>query len=537
MNTFTKRLFSGILVLTMVLAMIPVVYAEETAEVVKVYEESDLLTPMTNGSEQNLVADATYHYQLQNDITMDTAKALYIGKYVAAANVTETNKGHAVHVVLDLNGYTLTDAYDAAAKNRMFALYSGSSITVKNGKIVSNTSIKALGGVFFSIGGSDVTLENVTIETSSPSTSMGGVIYGNGSGTVVTLNNSTITRTAGDCTGNGSIIAMEGGELYLNNSHISGGRVVQATLNTPAHGGNIYLTEGAVATMNGGSITGGYVEAATATKMAPSSGGNVFVNGKGTKFILNSGIISGGEAKIIGIKAEGATSYSTGYSSGGNVGMHGYASANASRAYFEMNGGEVSGGKSTYGTGGKSGNRRGGNFGMYGNANLTINDGLVTGGSASRGTAIDMWTTSCSAEINGGTIRGIGLYITGQLVMKGGLLDQAAVTVGSTYVSYCRIYGGTILHDGGYTSAFKGNATTSESDGKLGWVSSTYIYGGKFNFEPTPTYGEQTVVETGAVSSVMYRGVVESCSEITGRFRWRTAPWSSTSLRPSARIS
>ena len=500
-----KKILSLLLAAIMVLSLIPAVSAEETPDVVKVYNGNDLLTPMTNGSEQNLVADATYYYQLQNDVTMDTAKALYIGKYVEAENVTETNKGHAVHVVLDLNGKTLTDAYDAGAKNRMFALYSGSSITVKNGKIVSNTSIKALGGVFFGQGGSDFTFENVIIETSSPSTSAGSVLYATGSSTEVTLTDCTFTRVAGQSAGNGGIICMSGGKLYLNNSHISGGRVVQTETGKAAQGGNIFLEEGAQAFMNGGSITGGYVEGKSATGTAPSTGGNVFLYGANTKFTLNSGVISGGEAKITG----------TSYCTGGNVGVQGKATGNTSRAYFIMNGGEVRDGKSTYGTGGKSGNRRGGNFGLYSNANVTINDGLVTGGTSYRGGNLDMWTTSCSLEINGGTIRATGgIYLTGQCVMKGGLLDQVPVSVGSTGSSRFRMYGGTFLHDSGYETAIKNSKAAVSDESDYGYVSSSYFYGGKLNFNPTPTYGDYTVLETGEVKQVMYRGVVESCSEL-----------------------
>ena len=216
MRKTLKKVLSAAIALIMVLSMIPAVSAAEEAEIIKVTTANDLLTPMTNGSAENQVANATYYYQLQNDVTMKTAKALYIGKYVEKE--TETEKGHAIHVVLDLNGYTLTDAYSTAAKNRMFALYSGSSIHVKNGKIVSNTSIKALGGVFFGVGGSDFTFDNVTIETYSPSTSAGGVLHANGSGAVVTLNNSTFTRLGGTCAGNGNTLIFS-----LADSLFSGG--------------------------------------------------------------------------------------------------------------------------------------------------------------------------------------------------------------------------------------------------------------------------------------------------------------------------
>ncbi|MBR4864874.1 MAG: hypothetical protein IKU07_09880, partial [Oscillospiraceae bacterium] len=508
-----KKMLSLVLVAIMVLSMIPAVYADEDVDVIKVTTGSDLLTPMTNGSEANSVSDATYYYQLQNDITMNTAKALYIGKYVEKE--TETEKGHAIHVVLDLNGFTLTDAYSTAAKNRMFALYSGSSIHVKNGKIVSNTSIKALGGVFFGVGGSDFTFDNVTIETYSPSTSAGGVLHANGAGAVVTLNNSTFTRLGGTCAGNGSIIAMAGGNLYLNNSHISGGKVVQTVLGKAAQGGNIFLDEGAQCVMNGGSITNGYVEGATASGTSPSTGGNVYLYGKNTKFTLNSGIISGGEAKTIGIKAEGATSYSYGYATGGNVGVQGKDGNN--RAYFIMNGGQVINGKVTYDKNTSASTyRRGGNFGLYSNANVTINAGEVSDGSSYRGGAVDMWTTSCSLEINGGTVRDNGFYVTGQMIVKGGLLDQAAISVGSTYLSQLKIFGGTILHNSGYGSAIKCSqaSKTSLTDGKYGWCCMAYVYGGKFNFAPTATYGDQTVSATGVVTNVMYRGVVDACSEI-----------------------
>ena len=206
-----KKLLSLAIALIMVLSLIPAVSAEEAVEVVKVTQASDLATPLNKGSEQNLVPNATYHYQLQNDITMDTATALYIGKYVEAANTTEDNKSHAVHVVLDLNGFTLTDAYDSGAKNRMFALYGGSSLSVKNGKIVSRTSIKALGGVFFGVGGSSFTFDNVTVETYSNSTSGGAILQANDG--VVTLNNCTFTRVEGTSSGNGGLISMTGGDL------------------------------------------------------------------------------------------------------------------------------------------------------------------------------------------------------------------------------------------------------------------------------------------------------------------------------------
>ena len=390
-----KKLLSLVLVAIMVLSMIPAVSAEEEIETVNVEKISDMTNILKGGSEFNSVAGNTIRFVLQDNVTVTSASAIYIGKYVEEE--TETDKGHGTNVILDLNGFTLTDEC-TSVKYRTFALYNGSTLTVKNGKIVSNAKgYKSLGGIFFGHTNSDFTLENVTVETTAPSTSGGGVLYTTGSSAVVTINNSTITRLGGDCAGNGSIIHMKGGKLYLNDSHISGGRVVQTVLGKAAQGGNIYLEEGAQATMNGGSITNGYVEGATATGTAPSTGGNVYLYGAKTKFTLNSGIISGGEAKTIGIKKEGAETYSYGYATGGNVGVQGKDGNN--RAYFIMNGGQVIKGKVTYDKNTSASTyRRGGNFGLYSNANVTINAGEVSGGSSYRGGAVVMWTTSCSLE-------------------------------------------------------------------------------------------------------------------------------------------
>ena len=255
MTKTLKKVLSFVLAMVMVLSLIPAVYATETTqpsvggdvgtrgpapsktydadEWIEVNSAEDLLALTASGTAmdaRSINAEAnkgkTIGLKLMGDIAIETTSTTpYAGRYAAmyiGHYNSDATKAFPVDVVLDLNGYTLTDT---SVNSRMIGIYSGSEFVVTNGTILGNGDYISTGGVFFSSGDNDIILDGISVTAKAYTKEAHGNIL-NTSGTgAVSIINSYLEVTEGDamsCRG-GMIAIQHAVPVTLKNSTFVGG--------------------------------------------------------------------------------------------------------------------------------------------------------------------------------------------------------------------------------------------------------------------------------------------------------------------------
>lgn len=255
------------------------------------------------------------HYYLTGDVALS-------GGQVKIGQTEQDTEDVAVDVVLDLNGFSLTND-----DRRCFYVYNYSSLSIMDsvgGGAISGGYATASGGVIY-------VCQNASLELYS------GIL-------------SAVQAT----TNNGGVVHIAGGTFVMHSGMIYGGDAL--------NGGNIYVKNGSV-TIKGGTVTGG---------VAATAGGNIYATA--STLAVEGGLVVGGVAKVdVGGNISGNASEVTidggtirdGYAvSGGNIGMSG-------TSVFKMLDGLVTGGVAK---------QYGGNFRMNRAAStFAVSGGVITG--------------------------------------------------------------------------------------------------------------------------------------------------------------
>ena len=251
--------------------------------------------------------------------------------------------------------------------------------------------------------------------------------------------------------------------LNLNNATVQNGK--------NATGGNIYATGSATITMTGGSITDGN---------ATGNGGNIYLTSANTKFIMNSGSISGG---VAGSEASGGNVYVdlgaemnvaggtvTGgqAKTGGNIYVNGsklkiagditngtayyYGNIYANNSTVEMTGGSISGGILTSGGYYE-------NIALAGTSEMTWSGGIITPGTGSMSGLTMLGTSTLTLDGDATAINssyyGVRLDGTAKLVVEDTWTGEVGLFVANftaevgDVISRCSCtgaYTGTLMH-------------------------------------------------------------------------------------------
>lgn len=259
MNKLTKRLLSLAVVVVMVMAMMPTVFAEEPA-----YTDWD-------GSASAIVNGA--YLKLTDDLVVSERYAIN-GKTV----------------IIDLNGKKIT----STAAIQLLYVTGGAKVTIKNGTIempgLAADSSSVMGGIIqtSASAGNELHLDGVTITrtTNTDALSHAGILFARA---VVTIKNSTLQVSApsGDGTTKqegGLIKVSSGTNLTIENSTLVGTRAkyggcVFGTGSSNTVIKNSVLTGGTATSGRGGDLyTGG---SATATVQEGCTIGEAYNNGNG----------------------------------------------------------------------------------------------------------------------------------------------------------------------------------------------------------------------------------------------------------------
>ena len=242
-------------------------------------------------------------------------------------------------------------------------------------------------------------------------------------------NNKAAQFGSGIIANNGVNITMEDGAIIRNNTNTN-----------YELGGGILIGNGSTFTMNGGEISGN----------TANGGGGVAIIG--SSMIMNGGKISGNSCyRTSGQGSYGAGIYVADYanSSGGDTLF------TPAPASFEMNGGTISGNNALdYGGGILTFPQR------SKKVTITINDGLITENSSSKGSggAIAAFFAVTTLNVKGGTITnnnaingggGIFLYQTNDVTVSDGIISENKANFGggiclNTNDTYARQTGGSI---------------------------------------------------------------------------------------------
>ena len=254
MNKLTKRLLSLAVVVVMVMAMMPTVFAEEPA-----YTDWD-------GDAAALVDGA--YLKLTDDL-------------VVTERYTVQNKT----VTIDLNGKKVT----STEAIQLMYITTGGDVTLKNGTIempgLASDNSTVMGGLIQANSGAvSLTLDNVTVTKTGATTGLthAGILY---SRIPTLIKNSTLQVTAADVGGasqEGGLIKISSGcTLTIDNSTLIGTKA--------KYGGCIFITGSGKTVINSGSVTGGtatsygddiYDASNAVVEINGGEVGNVYTRGK-----------------------------------------------------------------------------------------------------------------------------------------------------------------------------------------------------------------------------------------------------------------
>lgn len=456
MNVISKKLFSWLMVVAMVLAMVPASPIQVSAA-----GETTPSTQETTTAAVNAEAEARFDAVVEAVKSLPAVCPLCGAESVTwtalSGSTTETlENGEHVYLTGDVT-YTGTAPFMVGGTPGTCLFTNGYNITATQANIIEDTvrvanvvavgfegetlkhsTIRGYKNVVKGDGGFTVNLYGGIYEKTD-SSSENVIDFGNG---ILNIYNATVNASTngraiqaykvtvniyGDTTINGGTVTGNGGTINITNSatlNVYGGTIQGGKA---AYGGNIAaafrakLTIGADATIDGGEAT---------------KGGNIAFNTNGYDqgYISTCGEITGGKAQY-----------------GGNIIIEG------AEAPLNVNGGEISGGEAT---------SWGGNIRA---TNITVTAGTISDGSANNGGNI---YANAGGELNvsGGTISGGTASKGGSIYNAGGaaIISGSALVDGGTATSG----GGAIFSQGGSVTVSggtiqNGNATGGDGGGNI----------------------------------------------------------------------
>lgn len=448
-----RSLFVTLLVLVLLIAGVAVsVQAAEVpagAEVIEIGTEAAWKEWLDGGSASKLMTyisggDKTVHIKITDDFTITGAtKAAYLSYGSEAGDV-----------YLDLNGHTLTYKDTTV---RWFGVYNpNTTVKIFNGKLINEAAAAGANGAFCIMtkgnliledivyrdntthtytqnsklvripAAASLTMDNVDIQINTQNNTKGGVISAAGK---LNINNSTISVSETGKAVQGGMISLDGGTTTINNSTLYGGMA--------QNGGMIYMTgKTTQLIVNSGTIAGG-----TAT----GNGGNIYMDG-GANLQIKGGVLKDGTA-----------------ANGGNIyaAVIGTDTGDAYQTDIEMTGGTVTGGLAID-AGETSG---GGNIALFGNADnktqpkLTVSGGTIGGAMLTPGREVGK--ASCGGNIY--AVYGC-LDVGGEAVISGGQASYLGGNIGYARGTF-NVTGGTI--SGGVCNEMGGNIGLSGTATKV----------------------------------------------------------------------
>jgi len=325
-----KKLLSLVLAMVMVLSLIPAVSAAETNEEVTEPAATEAATEATEpaASEENEPADPDaiaigtadewheWFMRNTNKLIEEYSNKDEVAKFLLTADITTTpnnlyyfgtTQGNTVKAEIDLGGHTLT--VTGSSTSRLFGIYDGSALTIKNGTIVLNKPFGAVNGGMFLINKGTLNLDNMVIDDiGEHKFNYNGKLMQIGAGNTVTMTNTTIRsntkantsqyNTAGNLSyGIGAMIMIQG-TLVAENCNFVASTETNATDNNGLtyYGGMITHQAGTNATYTNCTFDGGYaryggalaIRAGTATISGCTFKNNKAINGGAVYVIGNS---------------------------------------------------------------------------------------------------------------------------------------------------------------------------------------------------------------------------------------------------------
>lgn len=441
-----------------------------------------ILNGTSGNQELGLRGDAGNVY-FNSEATLTIEKDTLIDGATAYNNTSGGNMYIGTNATVVMTGGTVSNG--SATRGGNICCFG--KLYATGGKLLNGTGSSLFVGNY-----AEVELTNVTIDGGTGNIGGNIAFYGEKAEhqPSVTLNAGTVI-TNGTAKGNGGNIYLTYGKLTINEgAEVSNGTSGSET--TATHGGNIYVgTANASLVMNGGKVSGGvlasYGQKNDKNAYYESYGGNIaIINARG--FEMNGGEISGGKAHR-----------------GGNVCILIEKDRDAFEYAYKMTGGEISGGTSTF---------VGGNFCVATTNEATpivfdMTGGKITGGAAVSGGNVGIGaggeSTVCYASFN---VSGNAEITDGVASLNGGnfyvhtgcslnLSDNALVSGGTAQNN-----GGNIYIVSSAASAFTGNAKIE--NGTAGYDAATDTlnintdcYGGNIYIKNTQLTIQDNVLISG----------------------------------------
>ncbi len=461
MATNLKKLLSFVLAVVMVLSLIPAVYATETTET----EDTETSVPETGEPEtsepasdaiQLGTADEWHSWFLgvSNQLITQYGGTGETAKFLVTADITTTpnnlyylgtNGGVTVNAEIDLGGHTLT--VTGSNKSRVFGIYDGSNLTVKNGTIVLDKPFGSVNGGLFFVTKGNLTLEDVVInDIGEYAYGYNGKIMSIASGCTVTLTDCDITantvaststyNTSGTLSYGIGAVIVTNGTITATNTSFTASTTTNATANTGlvTYGGMIGFQSGCVNTFTDCTFNGGYgqyggalciragtntITRCTFTGNKAINGGAIYVNAgtttiTDTSFVGTTAVAFSGNTFGGALCVEGGTVNADGLTFENNSAKYGGAIHVGTKGVLKLENSSITGATAT--------DRAGGIHTYNADSNtrqlLVMNNTDITGCSAPYGGAIACFGRGVT-KITGGTIsncqatkgEGGGLYI------------------------------------------------------------------------------------------------------------------------------
>jgi len=365
-------------------------------------------------------------------------------------------------------------------------IYSSGTINMQTGTISNGESVVDQGGNIFNGGTLNLTGGLVT---GGKAVNGGNIIINSGKDNVlkgVTISNGTATKAGGNI--NYSTTSGKGSVTIAEGTLITGGQAGTTGGNLNIHTNTVNGAKpSAMVLISGGTIENGYSEgnAPNADKGDTTGGGGniamTSVSDYPAVLTITGGTISGGKTKANGgailVKGSNAEVIMAGGTITGNVARWGGSVALYGAKGMTLNDGIIEGG-STYDNGsGSSGN--GGNIYISGNVPFTMNGGTIKNGKTGDFGG-NVWTQG-TFTMNGGTISGGEAKASG---VKGGGNLYTNKANGKFYLN-----GGTVKNG---QAAKGGNIMLNDADA-ICVVDGTEITGGK----TTASHGGNVNVAVG----------------------------------------
>lgn len=539
----------------------------------------------------NVYGDKNNLVTISDSSEAKTGQMTAVGTYGSSAN---TLQGHVILLnvsgsKLEFFGGTVTGGHTKNNYGGHFALASGTTFNMYGGTLdggisesmdASKDSTRARGGNLYSAG--TVNLYGGVIKNGQAMYS-GGNVCVTSSGTLNMYEGAVITNdenfpegTANASAGSVAILCtfnMYGGEI--SNGRSAAGRTLTSgqggnlcifdagTFNmyggvikdgkASSWGGNVCVRSGAAIYMEGGTISGG--------EAISGFGGNVAfpaTNGKPSSF--SGGTVEGGIAKTYGgnigvysgtdLTISGTAVIKDGYAAekGGNIAFtdaeYGTSAAPAAPTLL-LNGGTIQGGSTALTIPeGSSIRIGGGNISMANRANLTMTDGIVSGGQSRLGGNIYIATSSRgNFEFTGGTIKdghteangweiqnesanGASVHIGGNVLISNSLSQSGGGSVNTAYKADTLIDGGTIL-----SSVFITSGNVTITGGCFGGALTIYnaengffhVSGGRFVNKPAFSrmvngyyaFEEEEIINGVTYAYAVYPGFTVTVNSVT----------------------